>query len=59
MSAPIQRGELYWLAPDATGGEQGSLPGHPHPHLVVQDDVFNQSRIHTVIVAGVRPSSGS
>lgn len=51
--APIARGDLYWLPAEATGAEQGSLPGHPHPHVVVQDDVFNQSRISTVIVCAL------
>lgn len=53
MVAPILRGELYWLAPDSTGGQHGSVPGHPHPHVVVQEDVFNHSRIHTVIVCAL------
>ena len=46
----IDRGELYWVAPDDT---RGAVPGHPHPHLVVQDDVFNHSRIDTVIVCAL------
>ncbi len=43
----IHRGDLFWLAPDDT---RGSVPGYPHPHVVVQDDVFNHSRITTVVV---------
>ena len=31
----------------------GSVPGHPHPHVVVQDDVFNHSRINTVVVCAL------
>jgi mRNA interferase MazF len=46
----ILRGELYWLEPD---GSRGSVPGHPHPHVVVQEDVFNQSRITTVVVCAL------
>lgn len=46
----IYRGELYWVGPDPT---RGSVPGFPHPHVVVQDDVFNHSRIGTVIVCGL------
>lgn len=38
----IRRGEIYWLAPDEGGPA--------HPHVVVQEDVFNRSRIETVIV---------
>ena len=44
---PVRRGELYWLAPDPL---KDSLC---HPHLVVQDDVFNASRIGTVIVCAL------
>ena len=46
----INRGELYWIAADPT---KGAVPGVPHPHLVVQDDVFNHSRIGTVIVCAL------
>lgn len=42
----IQRGELFWLAPD-----EGSGPAHPH--LVIQDDLLNHSRIHTVVVCAL------
>ncbi|APR87723.1 Programmed cell death toxin YdcE [Minicystis rosea] len=46
----IRRGDLFWIEPD---GSRGSIPGHPHPHVVVQDDVFNRSRITTVIVCAL------
>ena len=29
------------------------MPGYPHPHVVVQDDVFNHSRITTVVVCAL------
>lgn len=45
-----RRGDIFWLAPEA---ERGSIPGHLHPHVVVQDDVFNRSRIETVIVCAL------
>jgi mRNA interferase MazF len=51
----IHRGDLYWLAPD---GPHGSVPPIAHPHLVVQDDVFNQSRISTVVVCGLTSNLG-
>jgi mRNA interferase MazF len=41
----IRRGELYWITDDASG--------IAHPHVVVQDDVFNRSRIETVIVCAL------
>lgn len=46
----IRRGDIFWIEPD---GSSGSVPGVPHPHLVVQDDVFNCSRIATVVVCGL------
>ena len=49
-SRVIQRGDLFWIEPDEA---HGSIPGYPHPHVVVQDDVFNRSRINTVIVCAL------
>jgi mRNA interferase MazF len=46
----IRRGDLFWVAPDQS---RGSVPGHAHPHVVVQDDVFNRSRLDTVVVCAV------
>ncbi|SFK93504.1 type II toxin-antitoxin system PemK/MazF family toxin [Lysobacter sp. cf310] len=46
----INRGELFWLPSDPS---KGSIPGVPHPHVVVQDDVFNHSRIGTVVVCAL------
>lgn len=46
----ICRGDLFWLATDE---ERGSIPAIAHPHVVVQDDVFNRSRVGTVIVCGL------
>lgn len=43
----VHRGELYWVGPDDGRG------AYAHPHVVVQDDVFNQSRITTVIVCAL------
>ncbi|KQV94574.1 type II toxin-antitoxin system PemK/MazF family toxin [Rhizobacter sp. Root1221] len=46
----VEQGDLYWVGPDNT---RSSVPGSPHPHVVVQDDVFNRSRITTVIVCAL------
>lgn len=46
----IQRGDLFWIAAD---GSRGADAGYSHPHLVVQDDVFNRSRITSVIVCAL------
>lgn len=49
-SAPIHRGDLFWIEPSQlTGGAQCEV----HPYVVVQDDVFNRSRIATVVVCGL------
>jgi len=46
----IRRGDLYWIAPSGDPEEDTS---YPHPHVVVQDDVFNRSRLTTVIVCAL------
>ena len=43
----IRQGEVYWLD---LGEPAGSGPGYRHPYLVVQSDLFNVSRIRTVVV---------
>lgn len=50
LSGPVNRGDLFWIAADES---KGSVPGYPHPHLVVQEDVFNHSRISTVVVCAL------
>jgi mRNA interferase MazF len=49
-SASIHRGDLFWIEPDDS---RGPAPSYAHPHVVVQDDVFNHSRITTVIVCAL------
>lgn len=44
----VSRGDLFWIEADP---EHGSAEAHPH--LVLQDDVFNRSRIETVIVCAL------
>lgn len=46
---PINRGDVFWIAPDADGPD----PGIPHPHVVVQEDLFNHARITTVVVCAL------
>ena len=46
----IHQGDLYWID---FGDPQGSEPGYKHPHVVIQNDVFNQSRINTVVVCAL------
>lgn len=48
--AEIRRGDLFWIEPgQLAGGAQCEV----HPYVVVQDDVFNRSRIATVVVCGL------
>jgi mRNA interferase MazF len=49
-SARIQRGDVFWIAADDA---REPLPAYSHPHVVVQDDVFNHSRITTVVVCAL------
>jgi mRNA interferase MazF len=43
----IRQGDLYWLYIEKP---VGSEPGYRHPCVVIQNDVFNASRISTTIV---------
>lgn len=49
-SAEIQRGDVFWIEADDA---RGPTPAYAHPHVVVQEDVFNRSRISTVIVCAL------
>jgi mRNA interferase MazF len=46
----INRGDLFWISPDET---RDPVPSYAHPHVVVQDDAFNHSRITTVVVCAL------
>ncbi len=43
----ITQGDVFWVD---LGEPSGSEPGYHHPHVVVQNNVFNRSRIKTVVV---------
>lgn len=43
----IRQGDIYWVELEVPSGSE---PGYRHPHVVVQNDLLNQSRIRTVIV---------
>ena len=46
----INQGDIFWIdfrSPDA------SEPGYRHPHLVIQNNLFNRSRINTVVVCSL------
>ena len=46
----INQGDIYWIELEEP---RGSEPGYSHPHVVVQNNVFNASRINTVIVCAL------
>jgi mRNA interferase MazF len=43
----IHQGDIYWIELEVPSGSE---PGYRHPHVVVQNDLLNQSRIRTVVV---------
>jgi mRNA interferase MazF len=43
----INQGDIYWIELDEP---EGSEPGYRHPHIIVQNNLFNRSTIKTVLV---------
>ncbi|HEX9617886.1 MAG TPA: type II toxin-antitoxin system PemK/MazF family toxin [Anaerolineales bacterium] len=46
----INQGDIFWIELEEPSGSE---PGYRHPHVVVQNNVFNQSRINTVLVCAL------
>ena len=46
----IRQGDIYWID---LGEPKGSAPGFLHPHVVVQNNIFNTSRINTIVVCAL------
>jgi len=46
----IHQGDIFWVDLDAP---VGSEPGYRHPHVVIQNNIFNQSLINTVVVCAL------
>ena len=46
----VNQGDIYWVALEEPSGLE---PGYIHPHVVIQDNIFNHSRIHTVVVCAL------
>lgn len=46
----INQGDIYWVPLKEPGGSE---PGYTHPHVVIQDNVINHSRINTVVVCAL------
>ena len=46
----INQGDIFWIELDKP---LGSEPGYLHPLVVVQNNIFNNSRINTVVVCAL------
>lgn len=46
----IKQGDIYWLD---LGKPIGTQSAYRHPHVVIQNNVFNRSRIATVVVCAL------
>ena len=46
----INQGDIYWVD---LGEPSASEPGYRHPHVVVQNNIFNRSQIKTVVVCAL------
>lgn len=45
-----KQGDIYWVELEEP---VGSEPGYRHPHVVIQNNLFNTSRINTVVVCAL------
>lgn len=46
----INQGDIYWVMAEDPDGPEAAIP---HPYVVVQENLFNHSRIHTVVVCAL------
>jgi mRNA interferase MazF len=46
----INQGDIFWIDLEEP---VGSAPGYSHPHVLVQNNLFNHSRLNTVIVCAL------
>jgi mRNA interferase MazF len=46
----IKQGDIFWID---FGEPKGSAPGYRHPCVVVQNNVFNESKIASVVVCAL------
>ena len=46
----INQGDIFWVD---LGTPSSSGLGYGHPHVVIQNNVFNRSRINTVVVCAL------
>lgn len=46
----IEKGDIFWVAPEFL---QPTVEGVAHPHVVIQEDFLNKSRIPTTVLCGI------
>jgi mRNA interferase MazF len=46
----VNQGDIYWVNLDDPAGSE---PGYVRPLVVIQNNAFNRSRIHTVVVCAL------
>jgi mRNA interferase MazF len=46
----INQGDVFWID---LGTPSGSAPGYRRPFVVIQNNIFNRSRINTVVVCAL------
>jgi mRNA interferase MazF len=51
----ILQGDVFWFDP---GLPNGSAPGFRRPHVVIQNDAFNASRIQTTVLCAITSNLG-
>lgn len=46
----INQGDIYWVDVEEPSGSE---PGYQHPHVIIQSNMFNATRLNTVIVCSL------
>jgi mRNA interferase MazF len=46
----VNQGDIYWVQLEDPAATE---PGYTHPHVVIQDNILNRSRIKTVVVCAL------
>lgn len=46
----IKQGDIFWVD---FGSPKGSEPGYRHPHVIIQNNVFNASKINTIVICAL------
>src|SRR5688572_26418849 len=46
----VNQGDVYWVRSEEPGGSESD---YAHPHVVIQDNIINRSRINTVVVCAL------